>query len=310
MNYYDFLNNVKEGVQKLADQNDNIAINHIIKNNGKELDGIVIMEEGCNVAPTIYVNNYYNDYVNGCSIESICNKIYSTHMKNKNNLDIDTDFFEDYQNVKDKIIYKVINYDKNRKLLADVPHKKVLDLAVVYYFIIENWGDISASAMVHNAHLYVWGITEEDLYCDAVNNTPEILECTIKPMHTVLTEIAEDYKCALGDEEIDFAKDCSNILKPNYEVYIMSNKTRINGAACMFYDNVLAHFADTVNSDLYILPSSIHEVILLPKSERFKLHMLKQMVREVNVGGVCADEVLSDNVYEYIRKDGEITMHV
>ena len=302
MNYYDFLNNVKEGVAKLADKKDSITINHIIKNNGKELDGIVIMEEGSKVAPTIYVNSYYKDYVNGCSIETICDEIYNTHVENKSTIDINTEFFEDYRNIKDKIIYKVINYEKNQKLLTDVPHRRVLDLAVVYYFIIEHWDNISASAMVHNEHLITWKITEEDLYLAAVNNTPELFDCVIKPMSSLLNEFAKQCQGDSADNYI-------NVFNRDYEMYVMTNKTRISGASCIFYDGVLEHFADSTNSDVYILPSSVHEVILLPKTKGFDKDVLKKMVREVNIEGVSADEVLSDNIYEYVRKDGEIIMH-
>ena len=92
------------------------------------------------------------------------------------------------------------------------------------------------------------------------------------------------------------------------EKYVLTNNTRLNGAACIFYEDVLKKFADTLQTDLYILPSSIHEVILLPKLARYDAMNLEDMVREVNTDGVSREEVLSDKVYIYRRSDGFITM--
>lgn len=91
-------------------------------------------------------------------------------------------------------------------------------------------------------------------------------------------------------------------------LYVLTNSSRVNGAACILYDNLLKKFANDVHSDLYILPSSVHEVIIVPKKNAFDKSELADMVREVNEQGVSQDEILSDNVYEYNRKNGLITM--
>lgn len=122
-------------------------------------------------------------------------------------------------------------------------------------------------------------------------------------MSSLLNEFARE--CQGNAED-----NCINVFNRDYEMYVMTNKTRINGASCIFYDGVLEHFADSIDSDVYILPSSVHEVILLPKSKGFDKEILKKMVREVNIEGVSADEVLSNNIYEYVKKDEEIIMHV
>ena len=91
-------------------------------------------------------------------------------------------------------------------------------------------------------------------------------------------------------------------------MYVLTNESSLNGASCILYEDVLYDFAHEIDNDLYILPSSIHEVILLPKLSIYEKKELVNMVREVNTEGVDADEVLSDNVYEYNRKDRIITM--
>ena len=92
------------------------------------------------------------------------------------------------------------------------------------------------------------------------------------------------------------------------DMYILTNETKLNGAACILYENVLYDFAQKLGEDLYILPSSVHEVILLPKLSVFEKDELVNMVREVNTEGVAAEEVLSDHVYEYNRTQRLITM--
>ena len=92
------------------------------------------------------------------------------------------------------------------------------------------------------------------------------------------------------------------------DMYVLTNESKLNGAACILYENVLYDFAQKLGADLYILPSSVHEVILLPKLSMFEKDELVNMVKEVNTEGVAADEVLSDHVYEYNRTERLITM--
>lgn len=302
MEYEVFKQHIRDSVETQTKKGGKVFVNHIIKNNGRELDGLVIMEEGCNVAPTIYLNSYYEQYQDGRKISDIVREITGIHKANKNNLKFASDMFNDYANVKDKVVYKVINYDKNLKLLADVPHKKMLDLAVVYYCLLEQDKGMSATALIHNSHMKSWDITEEQLYEDAIINTPRLLRSCIKPMSAILREMIE------VEEDDEKEESDTQLMGREGEMYVLTNENRVNGAACMLYEKVLDKFADLMETDLYILPSSVHEVIILPKQSTYDKKMLQDMVREVNVEGVAADEVLSDNVYEYCRKDKMIKL--
>lgn len=314
MDYENFLDSIREQTAYIAGEDGHITINHIIKNNGKELDGLVIMEKNSNVSPTIYLNSFYDEYKDGRSLADIVTEISGIYFANKNRLKFNPETFNDFNNVKDKIVYKVVNYDKNKRLLKNVPHKRQLDLAVVFYCLIEKIDDGNATILINNAHLKMWNVSEEDVFEAAVINTPALLKYSISPMSSVIGRIH-------GELDTDYNEDCmeQNIYE-NYddnadmnsfdanEMYVLTNKEKINGAACIFYKNVLKNFADKIDSDLYILPSSIHEVILLPKLDMFKRDDLENMVREVNNEGVSEDEILSDNVYIYNRKEGIISL--
>lgn len=300
MEYREFLENVRKEVESRYDSNVSVTLNHVMKNNGTELDGITIMEKDKNIAPTIYINSFYDRYMEGVSLKAVVSEIIRIYNQNKNSININADYFENYENVRKTIVYKLVNYQKNKKLLEDVPYKSVLDLAVVFYCLIEQRKGVSATALIHNEHLRIWNVTEDEIYNDALKNTPVLLAGSIVPMSKILSEIAgtapvdnDEKVCEYTGEDI---------------LYVLTNSSRVNGAACILYDNLLKKFANDVHSDLYILPSSVHEVIIVPKKNAFDKSELADMVREVNEQGVSQDEILSDNVYEYNRKNGLITM--
>ena len=173
-----------------------------------------------------------------------------------------------------KIVYKLINYNANRKLLSLVPHKKILDLAMVYYCILGDIEDGNATALIYNSNIKNWHIKEDELYRTAVSNTPKLLPVKIYEMSELIKYVdTEEGRYSLDDPW------CSNL-------YVLTNKSRINGAAGIMYEGVLKKLADKLESDIYILPSSIHEVIILPKSTMFNKEELMAMVRDVNTEGV------------------------
>ncbi len=305
MDYEAFKASIKECVGKKVEKGGKVVINHVLKNNGMELDGLVIMEKECNVAPTIYINGFYEQLCSGRELEDIVEELFKIYENNKSNFKFNPELFNEYSNIKQSVVYKVINYDKNRKLLRDVPHKKILDLAVVYYCLIGQNNGINATALIHNEHINVWKISQNELHSDAVKNTPHLLRSCIRPMSGVLSDMAQELEM-----EDDIAKEITamNLARIENEMYVLTNSSRINGAACILYDEVLQQFAETLDDDLYILPSSIHEVIILPKACDYDRDTLVSMVREVNADGVAQDEILSDNVYEYNRKQKVITL--
>lgn len=300
MEYREFLENVRKEVESRYDSNVSVTLNHVMKNNGTELDGITIMEKDKNIAPTIYINSFYDRYREGVSLKAVVSEIIRIYNQNKNSININVDYFENYENVRKTIVYKLVNYQKNKKLLEDVPYKRVLDLAVVFYCLIEQRKGVSATALIHNEHLRIWNVTEDEIYNDALKNTPVLLAGSIVPMSKILSEIAGTAPADNDEKVCEYTGE--DIL------YVLTNSSRVNGAACILYDNLLKKFANDVHSDLYILPSSVHEVIIVPKKNAFDKSELADMVREVNEQGVSQDEILSDNVYEYNRKNGLITM--
>lgn len=298
MEYKEFVEYIKMNAGYIAGEGGNITINHVIKNNGCEMDGLVIMEKGKDIAPTIYLDSFYELYTNGENIKNIIRQIEVIYEQNKNNVTFDVNILKRFDTIKDKIVYKVVNYRSNEKLLEQVPHKRILDLAVVFYCLLDNEYGRSATALIYNNNLKNWNVTIDDVYKAALKNTPDLLHSKISSMAALFE------KCGVNvdGEEVDL-KD----YVPS-DMYVLTNESKLNGAACILYENVLYDFAQKLGADLYILPSSVHEVILLPKLSMFEKDELVNMVKEVNTEGVAADEVLSDHVYEYNRTERLITM--
>ena len=298
MEYKEFVEYIKMNAGYIAGEGGNITINHVIKNNGCEMDGLVIMEKGKDIAPTIYLDSFYELYTNGENIKNIIRQIEVIYEQNKNNVTFDVNILKHFDTIKDKIVYKVVNYRSNEKLLEQVPHKRILDLAVVFYCLLDNEYGRSATALIYNNNLKNWNVTIDEVYKAALKNTPDLLHSKISSMAALFE------KCGVNvdGEEVDL-KD----YVPS-DMYVLTNESKLNGAACILYENVLYDFAQKLGADLYILPSSVHEVILLPKLSMFEKDELVNMVKEVNTEGVAADEVLSDHVYEYNRTERLITM--
>ncbi|MDO5403617.1 MAG: DUF5688 family protein, partial [Eubacteriales bacterium] len=187
--------------------------------------------------------------------------------------------------------------------LESVPHKRFLDLAVIFYCLLKQQCDGNATALIYHSHLDMWGVTEDDIFNAAAANTPKLLKSSIRPMSELIKGIIP---FEAGNEQgIEYNENNS---AAGEQMYVLTNESKIHGAACILYEDVLRDFSDKLGKDLYILPSSIHEVILLPKTADFSIDGLNSMVHEVNCDGVSDDEILSDHVYEYNRSSGMIEM--
>ena len=145
----------------------------------------------------------------------------------------------------------------------------------------------------------MWNVSEEDLYEAAFENANKYLPCSIMPMHTVLGQYVEDnFTEELKEQEKQFVEKINS----DVNLYVMTNNEKSFGAATMFYENVLENFAMQLHKNLYILPSSIHEVLLVPESQGLKMDELKSMVQEVNDTELDREEILSYSVYYYNRE--------
>lgn len=298
MEFTNFMTLVREEIEKRVGDTYQVKINGVMKNNGILLQGLTMLQGGSNISPTIYLNNYYEAYEQGLvSMGAVVDDVLDTYERNKINSSVDICSFMNYEKIRNQIIFKLINTEKNRELLEDVPHISFCDLSIVFQCLVSEEMFGNATIMIHNAHMALWNLTVDELYARAAENTPRLHPYEIRSMRDIIRDIASEF----GENEIP-----EQDLAEKTPMYVLSNKMHVHGAASMLYQDILKDFATALGNDMYILPSSIHEVILLPAQGDEDCEGLKQMVREINETQVEPEEVLSDSVYLFDRKTGKI----
>lgn len=306
MDYNQFLEEVRAEVQERLGSDYEIRIQKITKNNGIVLDGLIIGKASKSIAPTIYLNSYYMHFTHGMSLQEILEDIISAYKENNDVVLGDMRELLDFSNVRDKVAFKLIQRERNKELLKDVPYIKFLDLAVVFYLILDEHKGGQMTALIHNSHMEPWGVGKEELYHLAEKNTPILLPPEIKTMKEIMCDILKGHLEELEMEEV--IDDLLDFDSQKPSLYVLSNKKQINGAGCILYDGCLKDFADSQNSDIVILPSSTHEVILVPDDGKLGYEELRKMVGEINESEVPKEDVLSDSVYKYDRVKDQIVM--
>lgn len=302
MDFANFAEMVKDEVEKTIGSNFQIKLNDVRKNNGIVLKGITVVENDNNIAPTIYLDEYYKDYINGkTTFVKVIDDVMGTYHKNKVDQNVDMRYLLNYEKVKQGIVYKLINTEKNKELLNDIPHIEFLDLSIVFQYLVTQEELGIAAILIHNVHQKLWGVSVEDLYQAAKENTCALLKYEIKSMSEVLFDIIEE----AGTEEPD---DYMMEMSDSIPMYVLTNKRRVDGAACMLYPDLLHHFSDKIGKNLFIIPSSIHEVLILPADHDVQELEVRRMIKEVNDTQVSTEEILSYSLYFYDRQVGEIVM--
>ena len=303
MNYNKFISEVRNQVEKHCEENVKVAVQKVIKNNSLELDGIVIQRDGQIASPTIYLNGLYKSFQEGETLENIVREILDTDREARDNFVIELPEFENIECMRDLIMFKLVNTDRNNVLLDDVPHREYLDLSIVYYCLIDSGVHANATFLIHNSHMAMWDLNEQMLYEIAVKNTFSNMPSEIVSIENALRELVSMGCC---DEYMQ--NEISECIeeKGDAPMYVLSNKNRTFGAVCILDENILSQFAEKHGS-FYILPSSVHEVILIPVGESVAMSGLSEIVKEVNETQVPPDEILSDDAYLYNFNDRKIT---
>lgn len=242
MNYQEFTENIVKLLEQKMGDNYTITTTKVLKNNDIHLTGIIIMKKGASICPTIYLEEPYRQYQDGISLQEIIGKIVELYKKHILDIDLDMKFFYDFSQVEESIFHKVINHDKNKELLTDVPHFRWHDLAIVFYYTMEESVFEKASILLHNSHLDMWGKSAEEIYQVAQRNMKQGMPELLLPMNKLLEEMV-----GVKMEE------------SGMHLYVLTNKEKLYGASAMLYSEKIKELANKLAADLLILPSSVHE---------------------------------------------------
>lgn len=262
-----------------------VEIREVKKNNGVILHGLLIISNEENVIPTIYLETFHAAYEDGVPMGEIQNRILEIYREETPKGNISMDFFRFFERVKKRICYRLIRRQGNEELLNDIPYVEFLDLAVCFYYAYSGQILGEGTILIHNSHMEMWNVNIRDLMKLAVVNTPKLFPAKISPMTEILREVME--------------VEGKNDLEQELPLKVLTNTRRTYGAVCVLYPGLLEKIADKAGSNFYIIPSSIHEVILLEETGEENAADLKKMIHEVNSTHVSPEEVLSDNLYFY-----------
>lgn len=288
MNYESFKQYVADHIRDFLPQDYNVHEINIMeqrKNNNVIWDALSIKGDR-NIVPAIYLESYYQAHTDGVSMDAILQKIADVYMESMEQVgNFTADEFQ-YEKIKNGIFVVVQNAEMNRELLEEVPHEIRDDLALLYRVNVELSNGEKGSVLIHNTHLRSWGIDEKTLKEVAWNNMHDNYPPEFSTMSNVLRSV--------GYDEMSVATEL-------VEMYVLSNKDKHYGAAYMFDTEVMNRIAEGIGGDIVVIPSSIHESILLKKQEDTDFDILREMVKEVNRTQLHPTEILSDEVYQYSR---------
>lgn len=304
MVYKTFLETIMQQLQEKLDPDCQIALRPLQKNNGVVLDGLSIQTPDIETAPTIYINPYYTQYLHGMTLDAILSDILKLLRSTVPSACPSISDLLCLDHLRSKVMFRLIHTASNKALLEDVPSIPYLDLSIVFYLFLERNEIGQMTALIHKEHAQRWNLSAHDLWNLALENTQRDFPAEIRSMTDMMKEIAKENMGDAYDEE--FIHTLLEDEEHTAPIYVLSNQVGLNGAACILYEDVLKDFADFLNRDLIILPSSIHEVLIAPDISESAYEELSSMVTCINRRDVPLEDQLSNQVYLYTRSDRQI----
>lgn len=280
MNYEQFISAMLDCTQNKLQGEKTVERQEVLKNNGVVLVGLTIKEPEKVVAPVIYLEEYYKRYLNGASIEGLAECLLERSKHTPEVFEWEKEKLFDFEQMKGNIIYKLVNTEENEKLLSEVPNLPVLDFSIVFYLHLPISENESGSILIRNAHMEVWKCSISLLYKLARENTPKLCPPVL---------------CSLTD----FLKGYGAYMEEECPVMVLTNENGLYGASVLLYPKMPELIYKAVGGSYYLLPSSVHEFLVVPEENGIESEELTSIVREVNRTEIEEEEFLSDEVYYF-----------
>ncbi len=249
-------------------------------------DAITVRPTDSSIGVNISVEKAFAAYENGTPIPEIAEHFADAVEKGfRESPQVDLESISDYEQMKSKLSMEVVSAEKNAELLESVPHERMEDMAVVYRFVLDQTDSGNGTILVTNQLLDQYGITKELLCADAMENAPEIRPSEIRGMSEVMSELAPGMIPEVAPED--------------EQMFVATVPNKIHGAGVIAYPNFMEDAAQKMGGDFFVLPSSIHEVLLVKDNGQVAAKELENMVKEVNATQVEPADQLTDHVYHY-----------
>ncbi|NCC01288.1 MAG: hypothetical protein EOM34_11535 [Clostridia bacterium] len=294
MDYREFINEVKNNILDYMPpgyETSVVRIDGTMKNNSVMKQGLSIHREGAAVTPKLYLEEFFQSYEDGNSMEEVCSHIANEYVKHTiGDRTFGLNSILDFEKAKENITTKIVFTKNNKSLLRERPSKKLDDLAVMYQIEVGMTEFGRATAPVTNELMESWGVTTDEIHHLAVENTERIHPSSLSAMECVLFGIEENML-----EEGSTYQQCG--------LMVLTNESKVGGASVLANSQILSKVSDVIGDSYYILPSSVHEVLVIPKEFANTMELtpkeLGTLVRDVNAREVSKEERLSDHIYEF-----------
>lgn len=296
MEFNEFRKKVKEALPDfLTDDLKNAEIKDTAVNKlqGESYSGISVTPEGSRVGVSINLEDAFLDYQTGSQFTAVMNRLADTLVGTLGEREqFDLGFLADYSAVKDMLTIEVVGKDQNAEMLQSVPHQEMEDLAAVYRIDLGETENGNATVLITNEMMRNYGLTPDQLHQDALDAAQHTMKYSIRSMDEVLTGMAQ----SMGIEQEQPVMFSSPL-------YVATTERDMFGAGVLAVPSFFEDAAEKLDGNFYVLPSSVHEILLLPDRFAPEPQLLKEMVQDVNANEVDPKDRLSDNVYHYDAKE-------
>ena len=285
MDYEQFLEQVKENLQERFPYM-NVEIRSVEKLQGESYTGISITPDGSNAGATMNLHSQYEMLQDGVPMAIVMERIGNLAADAINQIpQVDASTLSDYEQMKHTLIMQAVPVEPNRALLETIPHRTLDDIAIVYRFQLEHRESADATVLVTNQMLQSYGITAEQLMADAAVSAPQRNPLSLRSLGEVLAEMSGGM---FEPEEMGAPP-----------LLVATVPGAVNGAGVMGYPDFFKDAAEMIGGSFFVLPSSVHEILLLPDDGTMSARELSAMVSAVNSQEVMPEEQLGSEAYHY-----------
>lgn len=307
-----FTEELKIQVERRLGDGYSAEVHRVTKVNTGATDALIVShrDKAADMAGLVcYLTPLFQEYRDGRSAEDIAADIleaYSGRSADMAEAVRKLGSITDYECCRHRIYFRLVNTEKNRAFLEDKVHYEILDLSMVFYILVsEDNGGVGA-VPIQKRLSEAWGIPAGEIRKQAEKNTPELFPAKVQPLVSVMEELLNAAGTDGSAGELQAAVESRFGETKKEESFILTNTSGLNGFSAVLYPGALKNFSDSLGRNLYVLPSSLHEALLIPAGGSSGSKELGEMVREVNRTVLAQEEFLSDSIYYYDREKNEI----
>ena len=298
LSFQKFIEKVKTEIHLLCGDGYQIIMEPVPQNNGTEQTGIDIRKEQGEEMAHLCLDAYYEQYLAGMTVEEAARDIWDLFNSFEQS-GVSEGLLNDFEKVKNKVVFSLVNYGMNKERLESMPYVPYLDLAILFYVLLDRTENGERTAVITNKELAAWGTTKEELLQLARQNTPRLYMAEVNSLNDVMKSFVKDKKSKDFFDEFIGEEESS--------LYVLSNRHNVKGAAVILYDGLLKEMSKVLGHDLLILPSSVHEVLVMAYDKTMDFLSIRDMVEHINEVEVPVCDVLSNQIYRYNREKDQVS---